>query len=264
MLLDNTSDVMLVSMFDLLGRHALVTGGAGALGAAACRKLVDGGATVVVADLDSRDSRHLVAELGADRAMPVAMDVTDESSVAAAIDEGVAALGPIDITITAAGYGEVVSVADMRPDQWRRMIDVHLYGTFLAIHHTLSGMIERNWGRVIAFSSIASTQGVARQSHYSAAKSGIDGLVRSLAREVAPRGVTVNAIAPGYFESPLNDGAGPERLATLRDSVPVGRFGDPDEIGSLARFLSSDDAGYITGQVISPNGAFTFCSHTGD
>jgi NAD(P)-dependent dehydrogenase (short-subunit alcohol dehydrogenase family) len=128
----------------------------------------------------------------------------------------------------------------------------------------LSGMIGRGWGRVITFSSIAASQGVARQAHYSAAKAGIDGMVRSLAREVAGDGVTVNSIAPGYFESPLNDGAGPARLAALRASVPAGRFGDPEQIGRLALYLASSDAAYLTGQVISPNGGFTFCTHNGD
>ena len=218
---------------------------------------------MAVADLRREQAEELAAELGGS-AIALEMDVTNEHSVIDAVREATERLGPLDITVATAGYGEVVSFAEMEYGQWRRMLDVHLDGTFLAVRHTLPGMIERGWGRVITFSSIASLQGVARQSHYAAAKGAIDGLVRSVAREVIGRGVTVNAIAPGYFESPLNSGASPGRLDALRASVPAGRFGDPSEIGALAAYLASPEAAYLTGQVISPNGCFNFCAHTGD
>jgi len=250
-------------VFRLDGRTAIVTGGAGALGGATCRAFVEQGAKVAVADLKVDKAEQLADELGA-QAIAVEMDVTSEESVIEAVRRASGRLGPIDIMVPTVGYGELVFLYEMDYDQWRRMLDVHLNGTFLAIRHTLPGMLERGWGRVIAFSSIASLQGVARQSHYAAAKGAIDAMVRSVEREVIGRGVTVNAIAPGYFESPLNDGAPPGRLDALRASVPAGRFGDPSEIGALAAYLASPEAAYLSGQVISPNGCLNFCLHTGD
>ena len=194
----------------------------------------------------------------------VTMDVTDEASVEAAVAEATKAVGSPDIAVLAAGIGELQTIADMSFQQWRRMLAIHLDGTFLGIRHTVNPMIERGWGRVICFSSVASLQGVARQAHYAAGKGGIDALVRSFSREVAARGITVNAIAPGYIESPLNDLAPPGRIEALTDSVPAGRFGYPSEIGALAAYLASDEAAYLTGEIISPNGGFRYSHHLGD
>ena len=185
---------------------------------------------MAVADVRLERAEKLAADLGG-QAIAVEMDVTTEQSVVAAVREVTERLGPLDILVATAGYGEKVPFAEMDYSQWRAMLATHPDGTFLAMRHTLPGMLERGWGRIITFSSIAASQGVALQSHYAAAKGAIDALVRSVAHEVIPGGVTVNAIAPGYFESPLNDGASPERLAALRASMPAGRFGDPSEMG---------------------------------
>lgn len=166
----------------------------------------------------------------------------------------------MDILVTAAGVGRVAKVAEQSWEQWRWMVGTHLDGTFLCIRNVLPGMIERGYGRIICFSSIA-THGVAGQVDYAAAKAGVEGLVRSLAREVAEHGVTVNAIAPGYVESPFNDAGSRQRMELVRDSVPVGRLGRPDEIGALALYLASTEAGFTTGEVVSPNGGFTYCAH---
>jgi len=226
------------------------------------------GASVAVSDLRPEAASEIVRELAerhpSQTFASVSMDVTDEASVTAGVSEATEAVGSPDIAVLAAGIGELQPIASMSFQQWRHMLAIHLDGTFLGIRHTVNPMIERGWGRVICFSSVASLQGVARQAHYAAGKGGVDALVRSFSREVAADGVTVNAIAPGYIESPLNEVAPPGRIEALTESVPAGRFGYPSEIGALAAYLASDEAAYLTGQVISPNGGFKYCHHLGD
>ena len=255
-------------MFSLEGRTALLTGGAGGLGRAMAAALAEQGASVAVSDLRPEAASEIVRELAerhpAQAFASVSMDVTDEASVTAGVSEATEAVGSPDIAVLAAGIGELQPIASMSFQQWRHMLAIHLDGTFLGIRHTVNPMIERGWGRVICFSSVASLQGVARQAHYAAGKGGVDALVRSFSREVAADGVTVNAIAPGYIESPLNEVAPPGRIEALTESVPAGRFGYPSEIGALAAYLASDEAAYLTGQIISPNGGFKYCHHLGD
>ena len=255
-------------MFSLQGRTALLTGGAGGLGQAVASALAEQGASVAIADLRPDAAQSAATELAerhpGQAFAGVGMDVTDEASVVAGTAEAAEAVGSPDIVVLLAGIGELQPIATMSFQQWRHMLAIHLDGTFLGIRHTVNPMIERGWGRVICFSSVASLQGVARQAHYAAGKGGVDGLVRSFSREVAADGVTVNAIAPGYIESPLNDMAPPGRIEALTASVPVGRFGFPSEIGALAAYLASDEAAYLTGQIISPNGGFRYSHHLGD
>ncbi len=255
-------------MFSLQGRTALLAGGAGGLGRGVAAALAEQGASVAIADLRPDVAEGLADELAQrhpDQAFAgLAMDVTDEASVVSGVAEATAAVGSPDIAVLLAGIGELQPIASMSFQQWRHMLAIHLDGTFLGIRHTVNPMIERGWGRVICFSSVASLQGVARQAHYAAGKGGVDALVRSFSREVAADGVTVNAIAPGYTESPLNDMAPPGRIEALTESTPAGRFGLPSEIGALAVYLASDEAAYLTGQIISPNGGFTYCHLLGD
>ena len=255
-------------MFSLQGRSALLAGGAGGLGRAVAAALAEQGASVAIADLRPELAQQLAGQLAErhpeQHFAGVGMDVTDEAEVISGVAEATDAVGSPDIVVLLAGIGELQLVKDMSFQQWRHMLAIHLDGTFLGIRHTVNPMIERGWGRVICFSSVASLQGVARQAHYAAGKGGVDALVRSFSREVAAHGVTVNAIAPGYIESPLNDLAPPGRIEALEAAVPVGRFGFPSEIGALAAYLASPEAAYLTGQIISPNGGFKYCSHLGD
>lgn len=248
-------------MFSLSGRRVLITGGGGGLGRAMADAFCTQGADVAIADMvpatdvvAGLQSSHPARTVGA-----VPMDVTDEASVIAGVAAATSLLGGApEIVVTAAGIGELRLIEEMTFAEWRRMVGIHLDGTFLAIRHTVGPMLAARFGRFVCFSSIASLQGVDRQAHYAAGKGGVDGLVRSFSLEVADRGVTVNAIAPGYFESPLNDLASPERLARLRANVPSGQFGDPAQIGALAVYLSSDEASYLTGEIVSPNGGFRY------
>ena len=248
-------------MFSLSGRRVLITGGGGGIGRAMADAFCTQGADVAIADMvpavdvvAGLQSAHPARTIDA-----VPMDVTDEASVIAGVAAAKDVLGGApEIVVTAAGIGELRLIEEMTFAEWRRMVGIHLDGTFLAIRHTVGPMLADRFGRFVCFSSIASLQGVDRQAHYAAGKGGVDGLVRSFSLEVADRGVTVNAIAPGYFESPLNDLASPDRLARLRANVPSGQFGDPAQIGALAVYLSSDEASYLTGEIVSPNGGFRY------
>lgn len=249
-------------MFNLTGNTALVTGGGGGLGSAVVAALAAQGAAVVVTDLDeaaaeavAKDTTGPGRTVRSDR-----LDVTDESDVDRVFTDVEDALGPVSVLVAMAGIGQVVRFEELTYEYWRRMVSVHLDGTFLCSRRALGPMLERRKGRIIATSSIVATTGVAYEVHYAAAKAGIEGMVKALAREVAARGVTVNAIAPGYFDTQLNDLAPPEIMETIVTNIPLGRFGRPAEIGALAAYLASDEAAYLTGEVISPHGCFSYGS----
>ena len=249
-------------MFSLEGRKALVTGAGGGLGSAIAEALATQGADVVLTDLSEAKAAVKVAEIGerlSDRTLvSLAMDVTSEQSVRNAFVAAKERLGLIDVMVNVAGIAKIRPLHVMSFDEWREMLSIHLDGTFLGTRYALPDMIERGWGRVICVSSIVADTGVAYEAHYGAAKGGINGLIRSVAREVAPKGVTVNAIAPGYFDTPLSEMIPPEEYRLLSENIAVGRFGKPEEVGALAAYLASDEAAYITGEILRPHGGFSY------
>lgn len=230
-------------------RKALVTGGASPLGAAISRRLAADGHHVTVHAHGSLDAaRALAAELGGDT---LACDLTDFDATAAALAPLLAAGAP-QILVHAAGIHDDVPLAGMTPAQWRRVLGVTLDGFYAVVHPLLLPMMATRRGRIVAISSVAARTGNRGQANYAAAKAGLEGAVRSLAREVASRGVTVNAVAPGIIASPAADAA--FDAATVAALVPMKRAGRPEEVADLVGFLASDRAGYITGQTISING----------
>jgi 3-oxoacyl-[acyl-carrier protein] reductase len=238
----------------LHGKRALVTGASGALGAAIARRLAADGATVL-AHGHSRPQavQALVDEIteAGGNARPCLFDVTSDEACAAACADMLAE-GPIQIIVNNAGMHDDAVFPGMRAAQWHGVIDVSLHGFFRVTQPLLLPMLRTRWGRVINISSVAGLIGNRGQVNYSAAKGALNSATKALSLEVASRGVTVNAIAPGIIASPMADDAfDADAIARL---VPAKRAGTPQDVAALAGFLASDEAGYITGQVIAVNG----------
>lgn len=250
-------------MTTLDGRHALVTGGGTGIGAAVARALAGEGAALTLSGRRREPLEDVAAELPYATAVPA--DVTDEASVAEMVRQAEAAYGPVDILIANAGAAESAPFAKTSLDQWQRMLAVNMTGVFLSTRAVLPGMSERGWGRVIFMASTAGLKGYAYVAPYCAAKHGVVGLARALALETARSGVTVNAICPGFTETPLladsiriiveNTGRSEEEARqALAASNPQGRFIQPEEVAATALWLCRPGAEAVTGQAISVSG----------
>jgi 3-oxoacyl-[acyl-carrier protein] reductase len=236
-------------------KRALVTGGSGALGSAICRRLAADGCHVYVhANSNLQYAEILSSEIIAigGSAQAIAFDVTDHAQTTAGI-QNLLMDGPIQIIVNNAGIHEDAVMAGMRADQWSRVIAVSLNGFFNVTQPLLLPMIGTRWGRIINVSSVAALVGNRGQTNYAAAKAALHGATKSLALELASRGITVNAIAPGIIASTMSDAAFTKKL--IDQLVPMKRAGTPEEVADLVGYLTSELAGYISGQIISINGA---------
>jgi len=236
-------------------KRALVTGGSGDIGSAICRRLAADGVHVVVhANSNPASAEGVVAEIKASggSAESVQFDVVDAEAAEQALQD-LLEVGPIQILVNNAGIHDDAPLAGMSREQWRRVIDVSLNGFFNVTQPLLMPMMRTRWGRIISLSSVAGVMGNRGQANYAAAKSGLHGASRSLAVELASRGVTVNVVAPGIIQGRMSQPSfDSERIKQM---VPMKRAGQPDEVASLVSFLASDESGYISAQVISINGA---------
>lgn len=236
-------------------KRALVTGGSGGIGAAICRRLAADGCHVIVhAHRGRAQAEVVVGEIvaGGGSAEAVVFDITEREPTATALADLLAA-GPIQILVNNAGIHADAVFPGMSGEQWDRVIDVCLNGFFNVTRPLILPMIRTRWGRVVNLSSVAAITGNRGQVNYSAAKAALQAASKSLALEVASRGITVNAVAPGIIATGMADGA--FDAATIKTLVPMQRAGKPEEVADLVGFLVSDQAAYISGQVISINGA---------
>ena len=235
-------------------KRALVTGGSGVIGAAIARELARQGLHVLVhASANTFAAERVVEQIriNGGSAAAIAFDVTDRGATAGALEE-LADQAPVQVLVNNAGVHDDVPLAGMHGEQWDRVIGVSLTGFYNVTQPLLLPMIRTRWGRIVNISSVAGVIGNRGQVNYAAAKAGLHGATKSLALELATRGITVNAIAPGIIASPATDKVFPkEAVETL---VPMKRVGEPEEVAALVAFLVSDQAAYISGQVISING----------
>ena len=240
-------------------KNAVVTGGASGIGRSICRQLAKDGVNVAVLDLNRAGAEAVAADLTAAGRQSIAceVDVADGAIVRAAFARVAETLGPIHILVNDAGIGEFVPLLQMSEAQWDRMIGVHLKGNFNCTQAALPYMIEAQWGRIVNIASVAGLNGGGPAfSHYAAAKAGIVGFTKALSHEFARLGITANAIAPGLIDTPILKRSGMPDAALQRavEHIPVGRIGTPEDIAAACAYLVSEAAGFITGQVISPNG----------
>jgi len=228
-------------------KTAVVTGGGSGIGRAVAERLRADGYHVATIDLTASDEEFAQTA-----------DVTDRSQVDQALAAIRAQLGPVTILVNAAGLDGFKRFTDITFDEWRKVVDVNLNGVFHCIQAVLPDMIDAGWGRIVNISSSSTHSGTAYMSHYVAAKSAVNGLTKSLALEYGPVGVTVNAVPPGFIDTPmLRNAESRGRLGNVQatiDATPVRRMGKPEDIAAACAFLISDESGYITGQILGVNG----------
>jgi len=240
-------------MFDLTGKRALVTGASGGIGGAIAKALYDQGADVALSGTRKEALDSLKAELG-ERAHVTPCDLGAADGPAELVKNASAAMGGIDILVNNAGLTRDTLALRMKDEDWQSVIDVNLTAAFRLSRACLKGMMKARWGRIVSITSIVGVTGNAGQANYAASKAGLIGMSKSLAQEIASRGVTVNCLAPGFIETPMTDILGDDQKQALLTAIPNGQLGQPQDIASGVVYLVSDEAAYVTGQTLHVNG----------
>jgi len=241
-------------MFDLTGKIALVTGASGGIGAEIARAIHSQGGTVVLHGTRADKLDALAAELG-ERAHAVPANLSDRAAVTGLIDAAAdAAGGPVSILVNNAGITRDGLLMRMKDADWDELIEINLTASMVLCRAAMRGMMKARSGRIISISSVVGATGNPGQTNYAASKAGMIGFSKSLAAEVAGRGITVNVVAPGFIETPMTDVLDESQKSGLLTRVPAGRLGTPAEVAASVAFLASDEAGYITGATIHVNG----------
>ena len=240
-------------MFDLTGRTALVTGASGGIGGAIARALHGAGATVALSGTREGPLQELAASLG-DRAHVVPADLSKPEAAAALVKDAAAAMGSMDILVNNAGITRDNLFMRMSDDEWGQVMDVNLTSVFRLSRAALRGMMKARWGRIVTITSVVGSTGNPGQGNYAAAKAGMVGMSKSLAYEVASRGITVNCVAPGFIATPMTDSLTDDQKGKILSQIPAGRMGAPEEIAAAVLYLASPEAAYVTGATLHVNG----------
>ena len=240
-------------MFDLTGRKALITGASGGIGAAIAQALHAQGAAVALSGTREPALRELAEQLG-ERAHVVPCVLTDREAVAALPAAAESALGGLDMLINNAGITRDGLAMRMRDDDWDAVLEINLTAAFRLSRACLRGMMKQRWGRIINIASVVGVVGNPGQANYVASKAGMIGMTKSLAAEVASRGITVNSVAPGYIETAMTEALNDDQRSKILSVIPSDRIGQATEVASACAFLASDEAAYITGQTLHVNG----------
>lgn len=240
-------------MFDLTGKNALVTGASGGIGGAIARALHGAGATVALSGTRLEPLEALASELG-DRSHVLPCNLSDMAAVEALPKEAAAAMGSVDILVNNAGITRDNLFMRMSDEEWQSVIDVNLTATMRLCRGVLRGMMKSRWGRIVNVSSVVGAIGNPGQCNYAASKAGVVGMSKSLAYEVASRGITVNAVAPGFVTTAMTGKLTDDQKAGILVKVPAGRMGEPSEIAAAALYLASPEAAYVTGATLHVNG----------
>ncbi|WP_227285288.1 MULTISPECIES: 3-oxoacyl-ACP reductase FabG [Paracoccaceae] len=240
-------------MTDLTGKCALVTGASGGIGADIARQLHAAGATVGLSGTRVEPLEALAAELG-ERAHVLPCNLSDAEAVEALPKQAIAAMGSVDILVNNAGITRDNLFMRMSDEEWASVLEVNLTSTMRLCRGVLRGMMKARWGRIVNISSVVGATGNPGQGNYAASKAGMVGMSKSLAYEVASRGITVNAVAPGFIETAMTDKLTDDQKTKILAQIPAGRMGTPGEIAAAVVYLASPEAGYVTGTTLHVNG----------
>ncbi|WP_372623286.1 3-oxoacyl-[acyl-carrier-protein] reductase [Falsiroseomonas sp.] len=241
-------------MFNLTGRTALVTGATGGIGAAIATALHAQGASVAITGRREAELAQLAEALGGDRVLVAPADLADPAAPAALVEKVEGALGSLDILVNNAGFTRDMLALRMGDADWNAVLEVDLTAPFRLARAALRGMMKRRWGRIVSIASIVGVTGNAGQANYAAAKAGLIGMSKSLAQEVATRGVTVNVVAPGFVKTAMTDALPEAARTTLLSRIPTQRMGAPEDVAAAVAYLASTEAAWVTGQTLHVNG----------
>jgi 3-oxoacyl-[acyl-carrier protein] reductase len=242
---------------DLTGRIAVVTGATSGIGAGIARRLASAGATCVLVGRSRERGESLVEEIGRERVIFEPCDVAQAADVDALIGRIKERHGGVHVLVNNAGITRDGLLLRMKEEDWDAVLDTNLKSVYLMTRAVAGMMLKARWGRIVNITSVVGLWGNAGQANYAASKAGVVGFTRSIARELAPRGITANAVAPGFIETPMTDRLNEETRTRLRERIPVGRLGTVDDVAGAVHFLASPEASYITGQVLSVDGCLS-------